>query len=368
MALTIPLFALRKGGTSGLESAIFNLMKGIRATGRELRVAHSDPDYLPPAVRNWIEANRIPAKRFPALGAAMAARFIEESIYGLLDRAESAFFPNYHLPPATPRIGQCSVLIHDLQHKALPENFTRSKIAWLDRQFSRSLAKADHVFFISDFEREQAVRWFGSAFERRASVIYNAIDWQRLEGASAEDGPHPCGGRPYLLSVAQHYPHKRLDLLIRAFGILAARQRDLALVLVGRATPGLIALANSELSEDIAARIVFTGFVSDAELGRLYRGAELFALPSAYEGFGMPAVEALCLGRPALLVDAAAIPEVTMGFAHYLAPSAGPGEWAGELEQMIVNPRPVSEDQIGALRNRYDPAAVANALCRALAG
>src|SRR5687768_5141965 len=109
MTLTIPLFALRGGRTSGVEYAIFNLMQGLHASGDDLRVAHSNPHYLAPSIREWLERNRIPARRFPALGKRMASRFAEETIYGLVEQAKRVIFPNYFLPFATPRIQQRSV-------------------------------------------------------------------------------------------------------------------------------------------------------------------------------------------------------------------------------------------------------------------
>lgn len=366
MKIAIPLFALRRGRTSGLEYAIFNLMRGLVATGNTLSVAYSSPAYVDPAIRRWLNAENVPVARYPAFGAPMPGRFVEESVFSLLAAEPRVIFPNYHLPLLAPRIGHRSVFIYDLQHKVFPEYFGGRKVAWLNFQFRRSLAKADRIFFISQFELDQARRFFGDGFVDRASVVHVAIDWDRFDRGPVRDDLLPGGDRPFILSVAQQYPHKRLGLLIRAFGLLGRRQPDLALILVGRPNPELLEIARAELNEEVARRVSFTGFVSDAELGRLYREAAVFALPSVYEGFGMPAVEALSFGRPALLADATAVPEATMGFARYLPPSADAGEWAAALEEMVLDPPPVSEAEIGALRRRYDPAAVAQGVCRAL--
>lgn len=367
MTITIPLFALRHGQISGAESAIFNLMRGLKAENAGLRVAYSRPDYLAPAIREWIEANHIPSQRYPHFGAAMSARFAEETVFSLVAKADRVLFPNYHLPVGGLRIGQRSVIIHDLQHKVFPQYFGGKKVAWLDLQFRRTLAKADRILFISQFELGQAKRHYGSRFEDRAAVVYNAIDWKRFEGPISEAAAIR-GKQQFILSVAHQYPHKRLSLLIRAFGLLAGRHEDLLLLLVGRPTPQLIEMARDELPPEVAKRVHFTGFISDADLGFLYRHARAFALPSLYEGFGMPAVEALGFGGPALLTDAAAVKEVTMGYGTYLPPSDGSPEWAEALEHMLGAPKASDEAAALALRRRFDPSRIARELQSALDG
>ncbi len=366
MTITIPLFALREARTSGVEYAILNLMKGLAATGSDLCVARSNPKHLAKNVRDWVDANRIPASDYPALGKSMGARFAEEAIFSLLARADRVIFPNYNMPFMAPRIRHRSVFLNDVQHRVFPQFFSRKKIAWMDFSIRHALAKADRMLFISAFELEQTKRFYGDEFAERAKVVHVAIDWHRFERGETRNGWLDEGHRPFILSVSQQYPHKRLDVLIRAFGILGRRQRDVALVLVGRQAAGLVERALSEIDEDVARRITFTGFVSDAELGHLYRQATLFALPSIYEGFGMPAVEALSFGKPALLVDATAVPEATMGLARYLPPSAGAAEWAAELEDMLLAPPVVGNEQARALRERYDPVTVAGRVRSAL--
>jgi glycosyltransferase involved in cell wall biosynthesis len=366
MTITIPLFALRGGRTSGVEYAIFNLMQGLHASGSDLRVAHSNPKYLAPHIRQWLHQSRIPTRRYPALGGRMASRFVEESLYGLAERADRVIFPNYFLPFATPRIDQRAVFLMDVQHRVFPQFFSRRKVAWLDLTIRHTLAKADRILFISQFELDQTRRFYGDDFKDRARVVHVALDWKRFNEAPVRSDLLPSGDRPFILSVSQQYPHKRLDVLIRAFQMMAKRQPEPALVLTGRPAPDILDRLRAELDEELAHRVHFTGFVSDTELGYLYRRASLFALPSVYEGFGMPAVEAISFGKPALLADATAVPEVTRGLARYLPPEAGPEEWARELEDMIVSPPVVEAEQIRALRTAYDPITIANRVRSAL--
>jgi glycosyltransferase involved in cell wall biosynthesis len=102
-------------------------------------------------------------------------------------------------------------------------------------------------------------------------------------------------------------------------------------------------------------RVHITGFVSDAELGQFYANARLFVLPSLYEGFGMPAVEALGLGVPTLVSNAFALPEVTLGYAGLIDKPRDVGAWAASIEALLAaDTRPTAE-QVSHIRSTYSP-------------
>lgn len=120
------------------------------------------------------------------------------------------------------------------------------------------------------------------------------------------------GARPYVLSLCTIEPRKNLAHLLRGVTRLIDRpeHRDLQLVLVG--PPGwkmhadLAAIDSSRVRD----RIRMTGYVADADLAALYAGADLFACPSHYEGFGLPVLEAMQCGVPVVTTTGGAIPEV----------------------------------------------------------
>jgi glycosyltransferase involved in cell wall biosynthesis len=367
VTITVPLFALKKGQTSGAEYVVLNMLKGMVRIGIDVEVVVSNEAAFSDAILKWIKQDGIKTLTSKSFGSFSSARFAEEALYALFAKSDQVIFPNYFVPPVKPRIRSSATILYDFQHKAFPHFFSSNKRKWLDYWMPRAAKQADKVLFISDFERHQAERFYGHEFARRSRTVHVALDWERFDPVvAASEALIPTQERPFILSVSQQFPHKRFDLLIRAFGILARRQRDLELVVVGRPAPGLVEDAVASLEPDIASRVRFTGFVSDAELGRLYRQSLFFALPSVYEGFGIPAVEALGLGKSALLVDATAIPEVTLGYARYLPEAAGAAEWASALEEMALSPPQVSAAQALEIRNRYDPEAIARRVCLAL--
>jgi glycosyltransferase involved in cell wall biosynthesis len=120
----------------------------------------------------------------------------------------------------------------------------------------------------------------------------------------------------------------------------------------------------------LAEHVKITGFVSDAELGALYRGASAFILPSLFEGFGMPPVEAMALGTPALVSDIPALREITLGQAFYLDDPQNPEEIA-ERTVAIINQgdaaRPTPE-QSSLIRDRFAPVTIARQYLQTLLG
>jgi glycosyltransferase involved in cell wall biosynthesis len=108
-------------------------------------------------------------------------------------------------------------------------------------------------------------------------------------------------------------------------------------------------------------RVVVTGFVDDAVLGALYRGAAAFVLPSLFEGFGMPAVEALALGAPTLVSDLPVLREVTLGGAQYVANPHCEGEFAERIAAILtgVDAAKPSAELMDKLRSHYAPETIA---------
>jgi glycosyltransferase involved in cell wall biosynthesis len=170
-------------------------------------------------------------------------------------------------------------------------------------------------------------------------------------------------------------PQKNLHTLIRAFDQIKDRFPDYLLVMVGqlrRLRPD-----RHEKSADIARdmpstedlvtslgltdRVVITGFVSDAQLGGLYRGASAFVLPSLFEGFGMPAAEALALRTPTLVSDLPVLREVTLGGAQYLANPQSQDELAERVAGILKDveaARPLPE-LAEKIRRHYAPPTIA---------
>jgi glycosyltransferase involved in cell wall biosynthesis len=360
------------GRVGGAEQMLYNLTRGLTEIGVPTGVLCAARRNLDASFLNEMDAE--PGTRILEIGCG-ANRFVAEQ-RACLDRrlsAEATLFPNYFVPPAVPaRLGRIGAVLHDLQYRHFPQYFSRKKRAWLACTQAFAVRRADRLIVISDFVRRDVIRVYGKAIGRKLVVAPNPVSWARFEGNDASPTE-----RPYVLSVAAHYPHKNLVTLIRAFALVAARNPDPLLVLCGQDYAALRGVGGARFdvravvrSLGLQGRVRFTGYVDDATLGRWYRHASLFAFPSLFEGFGMPPVEALGFGLPVLTSGRTALPETTLGLGLTVDRPEDPAAWADSITAVLragATAR-LSAAQIARVRDRYSPGACAARYADALLG
>lgn len=203
--------------------------------------------------------------------------------------------------------GKMVVTIHDIAPLALPEILGNGLKRLYARQLiERSTAQAAAILCVSEFTRsELRSRLDVPAAKLHVTPIGLDISWP----AQAQPHREPDGA-PYILFVGNVKPNKNIGLLLRAFRDVMDRV-PFRLVLAGRMS-GLGTADESVLREaqSFDDRIRFAGELSDAELQSFYAGASALCMPSRYEGFGLPLLEAMALGCPVLCSTFGSLPEV----------------------------------------------------------
>jgi glycosyltransferase involved in cell wall biosynthesis len=372
MNVQIPLFCVRHGQAAGLESAVSNLISGIVQTGARAALPYASLQRLNPEFVRWAETQPlIHLEKFPCVDGGMWTRFVEETAYyNIVKSRDPVIFPNYFIPPGVPgRRAPAFTYIHDCQHRVFPQYFSQRKRLWLDWIFQRSLRRAARVFLISEFEKGQLARFYGDDSIARCTVVYNPVDWNRYSLGAVSEANRTLSEKRFILSVSHQYPHKNTATVVEAFVSIAAKFPDLHLVLVGRGSKAVTDRISAVDDASVRARISLTGFIRDADLGHLYKNCQAFVLASEYEGFGMPAVEAMGFAVPVIVTNGSSLPEITMGRGIYVEPNSPAGTWAETIAQQLRASRAHQHlaDSAAAVRGRYQPAAIAESVMKCVA-
>lgn len=212
------------------------------------------------------------------------------------------------------------VTVHDLQYKMYPGNFPLARRLYLKWFVPRSIEHADLVIAISRHTKESVVRHFGTSADKIKVIYLAGLSQNDKEQASAS-GKEFVSNRPYLLSVASSLPHKNMARLIRAFAKLAPDiPHNLVIVGEGFDQRGVLPQTLADTGLAGSERIQMQGFIEREALLALYRQADAFVFPSLYEGFGIPALEAMESGCPVVAADCTALPEVIANAGLYFDP------------------------------------------------
>jgi glycosyltransferase involved in cell wall biosynthesis len=199
----------------------------------------------------------------------------------------------------------------------MPENFGWVKRHWLNRMIPYSSRVAAVVVCPSRFTADRLVERLGIPSEKIRVVPHGHDPVDRAESAGVMG--ERLGSRRFVLYPAIAYAHKRHGDVVAAVAALPKSCDDLQVVFTGRPGPETGNLRAQAAALGLGRRVHFTGRLPEAELDWLYRNAQAMVFPSAYEGFGNPAVEAMSRGCPVIVSDAGALPEV-VGSAGLVIP------------------------------------------------
>ena len=231
------------------------------------------------------------------------------------------------------------LVIHDAAALRHPEWYSPAYAAWQRRILPALARRALHVVTVSEFSRGELIELLGLPPDR-ISVIPGGVDERFTPHADAERARADLGlDRPYVLCVASHTKRKNLQALVPLTD-------HIDVVVAGGHRPQFA-------REEGLDRLRLLGAVPDDLLPGLYAGAEVFALSSLYEGFGLPVLEAMACGTPVVVADNSALPE-TVGGAGTVVPAQ---DVAAAVEARLNNPGERGEGLERAARFSWDATA-----------
>jgi glycosyltransferase involved in cell wall biosynthesis len=223
------------------------------------------------------------------------------------------------------------VIVHDVSWRLFPETKSRRFRAYMDAVVPRAVRRAGVVVTGAMSARREILEFVPDVDPSKVRVV----PWGVTCGAAT--GADPGVAPPYLLSVSNFDPRKNLGTLVEAWRRLVRDEKlPHALVLVG--DPERAAEFVREVSRAPGERLVTPGYVDAATLSSLYARADLVVVPSVYEGFGLPVLEAFAAGAPVACSDAASLPEVAGDAAVLFDPRDAADVARGILEALSPGP------------------------------
>ncbi len=236
------------------------------------------------------------------------------------------FFSPTHYGPAFSKVKQV-ISIFDLAFIDFPEMFQKSDLWKLKNWTKSSVKRASKVITISESTKSQIVDEYKLprskvivAYPGHSTLYHPIDDKKKIEEMMKKYGINS----QYILFIGTIQPRKNLLRLIESFRSL----KNIKLVVVGKITgEGKQGWKYEEILKKpkemgIEDRVIFTGFVPDEDLPFLMNGAHAFILPSLWEGFGIPVVDAMACGTPVIVSNTSSLPEVVGDAGLFVDPKS----------------------------------------------
>jgi glycosyltransferase involved in cell wall biosynthesis len=239
---------------------------------------------------------------------ALARYLARPRLHPKSDIVHNTFYLPHGL--ASTRGAKRIVTVHDMIPELMPHTRRRLDLLTLKKRY---VEQADHIICISEATKTDLLAVYGEV-RPPISVVYHGVDPKFQPDVARVIGLP----EQYILMVGNRDQYKDGAVLIRAFGRIATEFPNVHLVCVGGGT--WTREERSQIDElGLTDRAVQTS-LSDELMPAAYANARVFVFPSRFEGFGLPAVEAMASGTPTILAEATSLPEVGGDAALYFAP------------------------------------------------
>lgn len=281
---------------------------------------------LPQESNNWHYKIVRPRPMWTLLGLSL------ELLFGT-PKADVFFSPTHYLPLFLPIPSAVSVL--DLSYIHFPSLFKKKDLYQLKSWTAYSIKNASTVFTISQASKDDIIKTY-KVSEKKVIVTYPGIKSEirpfglaggenpkfetnsklEMQNSKLHKGKYGIEG-DYILFVGTLQPRKNIVCLIEAFSRI---KREVSLVIVGKKGWLYDEILEAPKKFNVEKRVKFLDFVENEDLQQLYKKALCFALPSLYEGFGLPVLEAMKYGCPVLTSNVSSLPEAGGDAALYVNP------------------------------------------------
>jgi glycosyltransferase involved in cell wall biosynthesis len=320
MILSIDGYEANTGSRVGIGRFAYEMLVGIHeeiragksafATARIYMPSAPISD-LPAASDRWQYILGKPQKLWTFLGLPWRLR-------SDMPQADVVFSPTHYVPRfvRTPRVFS----IMDVSYLHYPELFTKKDLYQLTKWTEYSVRHSEKIITISEYSKHAIMEAYNLASDR-VVVVYPGMSMRVSKNTPKQTvslvSKYGIDG-PYILSVGTLQPRKNFVRLIEAFSRL--EDKSTTLVIVGKKGWMYEEILSAPSVYNVKDRVKILDFVEDDDLALLYSKAECFVLPSLYEGFGLPVLEAMVYGCPIVVSQVSSLPEIAGEAAIYVDP------------------------------------------------
>ena len=325
--IIVDLLPVLPGGENGgAKPFAFELVRALGIVSPRCRF------YLLGSDRNWDELAALESSNVHRIDSNGAIRRgILERLFGRRRTvphqplaADLMFCPFTGVPPCFSDLPIVSV-VHDLQFRYYPQFFEAEDLGERESNLLSVCSRSRRIICVSEFVRESLLQCFDFP-PTRTVAIHSRLSSRLAAPATAEIGSVlkrlDVREKGFLLYPANFWLHKNHRMLLTALGMhLAERSSsDLKLVFTGNQDGRMEEIREAAERMGLRRTVVFPGYCTNQELACLYQACLGVIIPSLFEGFGLPVLEAFAFGKPVLCSNRTSLPEVAGEMAAYFDP------------------------------------------------
>lgn len=321
----------------GIGQFAFNVIKELEEIERE-NPQNSYIVYLKEAPQPDLPQERKGWKyRIFGPGKAWTQFALPLKLFTQKEKLDVFYSPSHYAPRFSPFPTVISIM--DLGHHRNPDQFAKKDLYQLIQWEKYSVRNSSRIVTISEFSKSEIIKIYKYPAEKItvASPGYDKFEIRngKSESISKIKAKYKIQSK-YFLYLGTLKPNKNIEGLIEAFNILTKTyyQKPVTLVVAGKKGWLYETIFEKVQRLSLEDKVIFTGFFDEEEKPNLMAGAEAFALPSFYEGFGIPILEAMSLGVPVITSSVASMPEVGGKAAIYCDPNS-PEDIAKAMLQVL---------------------------------
>lgn len=237
----------------------------------------------------------------------------------LKNKPDVLFIPSYAIPQIHP--SKTIVTIHGLEYKYFPECYSVKERFFLELNTLFSIKWSSKIIVPSESTKKDLVKFYG-VDNSKINIIYHGVDSSKYQAASIKRQDKKSFD---ILFVGRLEKRKNLVSLIKAFKLFKKSYKlqstSYRLILVGKKGFGFEEIKKTIQRSSFKKDIILKDYISESEKDELYKNADLFVLPSFYEGFGLPILEAMNYGVPVICSNTSSLPEVAGDAALLINPN-----------------------------------------------